>query len=157
MKSTQLKATLLPAALTLLISFHAFAGENQCGEYTSVDIGDSTVDMGNKTRFVHFRSSTQMNAGDGSKFNNLSGQCTGGAVLYPDNTIEAEGLCAVEDVGGDVLTYAFAQSRGQVEGRYMRRGGTGKFANSRESGWFRPVRLDGEITKGNWGGKDACQ
>jgi hypothetical protein len=78
-------------------------------------------------------------------------------VLCPDHTIEAEGPCAAEDVGGDVLTYAFAQSRGQVEGRYMRRGGTGKFANSREIGWFRPVRLDGEITKGNWGGKDACQ
>jgi len=28
-------------------------------------------------------------------------------VVYPDNTIEAEGLCAVSDVDGDVLTYGF--------------------------------------------------
>ncbi len=152
-----MKLPLLPAALALLLSFNAYARDDQCGEYTSVDIGESTVDMGNKTRFMHFRSSTQMNAADGSKYNNLSGQCTGGAVLYPDRTIEAEGLCAVEDVDGDVLTYAFTQARGQMEGRYTRKGGTGKFANARETGWFRPVKLDGEITKGNWGGSSACK
>ncbi len=152
-----MKPTLLPAALALLLSFNATARDDQCGEYTSVDIGESTVDMGKQTRFMHFRSSTQMNAGDGSKYNNLSGQCTGGAVMYPDRTIEAEGLCAVEDVDGDVLTYVFTQGRGPMEGRYTRKGGTGKFASSRESGWFRPIKLDGEITKGNWGGKNACK
>ena len=152
---------LLPAtlALALLLPFHlnAIAKEDPCGEYTSIDIGEAAVDMGNKTAFVHFRSSTQMIAADGSKFNNLSGQCTGGAVIYPDKTIEAEGLCAVEDVDGDILTYGFTQARGKMEGRYTRRGGTGKFANSRESGWFRPVKLDGEITRGDWGGKNACK
>ncbi len=152
-----MKPTLLPALLALLISFNAFAKDDPCGEYTSVDIGESTVDMGNKTTFVHFRSSTQMNAADGSKFNNLSGQCTGGAVVYPDKTIEADGLCAVEDIDGDVLTYAFSQSRGQMEGRYARKGGTGKFASARETGWFRPLKLDGEVTRGSWGGKNACQ
>ncbi len=152
-----MKFSLLPAALALLLAFPAHARDDQCGEYTSVDIGESTVDLGKQTRFVHFRSSTQMNANDGSKFNNLSGQCTGGAVMYPDRTVEAEGLCAVEDVDGDVLTYAFTQARGQMEGRYTRKGGTGKFADSRETGWFRPIKLDGEITKGNWGGKNACK
>ncbi len=152
-----MRATLLPALLALTMSVNAFAKDDPCGEYTSVDTGESTVDMGNKTTFVHFRSSTQMTAADSSKFNNLSGQCTGGAVLYPDKTIEADGLCAVEDVDGDVLTYAFSQERGQMEGRYTRKGGTGKFANSRETGWFRPVKLDGEVTRGNWGGKNACQ
>lgn len=152
-----MKITLLPAALALLMSLNAMAKDDQCGDYTSVDIGESAVDMGKKTTFIHFRSSTQMNATENSKFNNLSGQCTGGAVIYPDKTIEADGLCAVEDVDGDVLTYAFSQSRGQMEGRYSRKGGTGKFANSRESGWFRPVKLDGEVTKGDWGGKNACQ
>ncbi len=151
-----MKSLLLPAAL-LLLSLNAVAKEDQCGEYTSVDIGDSTVDMGNKTSFVHFRSSTQMNATEGSKFNNLSGQCTGGAVIYPDKTVEADGLCAVEDTDGDVLTYAFNQARGQMEGRYTRKGGTGKFADSRESGWFRPLKLDGEVTRGNWGGQNACR
>ena len=67
-----MKAILLPAAL-LLLSLNAVAKEDQCGDYTSVDIGESTVDMGNKTRFIHFRSSTQMNAEENSKFNNLSG------------------------------------------------------------------------------------
>lgn len=152
-----MRLTLLPALLALLFSINAVAKDDQCGEYTSIDIGETTVDMGKKTTFMHFRSSTQMNAADGSKFNNLSGQCTGGAVIYPDQTIEAEGLCAVEDVGGDVLTYAFTQARGQREGRYVRKGGTGKFANSRETGWFRPIKLEGEITKGNWGGKSACE
>ncbi len=154
-----MKMLLLPATLALLLSIHVdvMAGEDPCGEYTSVDIGESTVDLGGKTTYLHFRSSTQMNAPGGSKFNNLSGQCTGGAVVYPDKTIEAEGLCAVEDVDGDVLTYGFTQARGKMEGRYTRKGGTGKFADSRESGWFRPVKLDGEVTHGNWGGKNACK
>ena len=154
-----MRTLLFPATLALLLAFHveASARDDQCGEYTSVDTGESTIDLGNKTTYMHFRSSTQMNATDGSKFNNLSGQCTGGAVVYPDRTIEAEGLCAVADVDGDVLTYGFTQARGKMEGRYTRRGGTGKFANSNESGWFRPIKLDGEITRGNWGGKNACK
>lgn len=149
----------LPAALALLLACqgHAIARDDQCGEYTSVDTGETTVDLGNKTTYMHFRSSTQMHAAEGSKFNNLSGQCTGGAVVYADNTIEAEGLCAVADVDGDVLTYGFTQLRGKMEGKYTRKGGTGKFANANETGWFRPIKLDGEITRGNWGGKNACK
>jgi hypothetical protein len=152
-----MQSPLLVAALALLISAPAFAKEELCGEYTSVDIGESTLDMGKKTTFMHFRSSTQMNAADGSKYNNLTGQCTGGAVIYPDKTVEASGLCAVEDVDGDIMTYSFTQARGQLEGRYLRKGGTGKFAGSRESGWFKPLKLDGEITKGEWGGRDSCK
>lgn len=149
----------LPATLVLLLSIHfeAVAGEDPCGEYTSVDIDESSLDLGNGTTYLHFRSSTQMNAPEGSKFNNLSGQCTGGAVVYPDKTIEAEGLCAVKDVDGDVLTYGFTQARGKMEGRYTRKGGTGKFADARESGWFRPVKLDGEVTHGSWGANNACK
>ena len=152
-----MKFPLFSAAIALLISVTAYAKDEPCGDYTSVDIGESTLDMGNKTTFMHFRSSTQMHAADGSKYNNLTGQCTGGALIYPDKTIEASGLCAVEDVNGDVLTHSFTQARGQMEGRYLRKGGTGKFTGSRESGWFRPIKLDGEITKGEWGGKDACK
>lgn len=152
-----MKYPLITGALALLLSVNVHAKEAMCGEYTSVDLGESTLDMGNKVTFMHFRSSTQMLAGDGSKYNNLTGQCTGGAVIYPDKTVEASGLCAVEDVEGDVLSYAFTQARGQLEGRYLRKGGTGKFAGSRESGWFKPVKLDGEITRGEWGGKDSCK
>ena len=152
-----MKHHLLPIALGLLLCAPVHAKDPACGEYTSVDTGESMVDMGNQTTFLHFRSSTQMNAAQGSKFNNLSGQCTGGAVIYPDKSIEAEGLCAVEDPDGDVLTYAFTQARGEMEGRYTRKGGTGKFANSRESGWYRPLKLDGDVTRGNWGGPNACK
>ncbi len=154
-----MRRLLLPATLILLLSAQvpAIARDDQCGEYTSVDIGETTVELGGKANYMHFRSSTQMNAAEGSKFNNLSGQCTGGAVLYPDNTIEAEGLCAVSDVDGDVLTYGFTQARGKMEGMYTRKGGTGKFANAKESGWFRPIKLDGEVTRGNWGGQNACK
>ncbi len=154
-----MKTLLLPVILGTLLTMNVQAKDraDQCGGYTSVDTGEQTVDMGNNTRFMHFRSSTQMSAADGSKFNQLSGQCTGGAVIYPDGTVEAEGLCAVEDVAGDVLAYGFTQGRGAREGKYTRRGGTGKFANSRETGWFQAVSLNGEVTTGNWGGKGACK
>ncbi len=152
-----MKSRLFVSMFVLFMSSHAFAKSDQCGEYTSVDIGEATVEMGKKTAFVHFRSSTQLNAAEGSKYNNLTGQCTGGALVFPDQTLEAQGLCAVQDVDGDVLTYTFTQARGQKEGRYARKGGTGKFAGSRETGWFRPVKLDGEITRGEWGGRSACE
>ncbi len=153
-----MKTQILTAALGLLLAGQVMAKDaDLCGEYTSIDLGESTVDMGKKTTFMHFRSSTQMQAPDGSKFNQLTGQCTGGALIYPDGSVEAEGLCAVEDVEGDILTYAFTQSRGAREGKYARKGGTGKFANARETGWFRPVKLNGDITTGQWGGKGACK
>ncbi|MFM7633419.1 MAG: hypothetical protein ACKO65_08720 [Betaproteobacteria bacterium] len=152
-----MKFRLLASLIVLLMCSHAIAKSDQCGEYTSVDLGEASVDMGKKTAFVHFRSSTHMHAAEGSKYNNLTGQCTGGALVFADQTLEAEGLCAVEDIDGDVLTYTFTQSRGQKEGRYARKGGTGKFAGSRETGWFRPIKLDGEITRGEWGGRSACE
>jgi hypothetical protein len=153
------KLTLLAAAIGLLITGHAAAGDpaELCGTYTSVDIDEKTIDMGNNIQFMSFNSSTQMHASEGSKFNELSGQCTGGAMLFPDKTIEAEGLCAVADVSGDVLVYTFTQSRGAKEGKYTRKGGTGKFVSTKDSGWYKPISMNGEITTGNWGGKSGCK
>jgi hypothetical protein len=151
---------LISASVITLMMMHAAQAKDAadlCGEYTSVDVEEKTVDMGNNIFFMAFRSSTQMNAKEDSKYNQLSGQCTGGAVIYPDKTIEAEGLCAVEDVSGDVLTYAFTQGRQDKQGKFQRKGGTGKFANAKDTGWYAPVSLSGDMTKGNWGGKGACK
>jgi len=74
-----MKFRLLASLIVLLMCSHAIAKSDQCDEYTSVDFGEASVDMGKKTTFVHFRSSTQMHAAEGSKYNNLTGQCTGGA------------------------------------------------------------------------------
>ena len=143
----------------LLIAGSAAAKDNAdlCGQYTSVDVDEKIIEMGNNTRFMNFSSSTQMNAEEGSKFNQLSGQCTGGAVIYGDGSIEAEGLCAVTDLTGDVLTYTFTQARGAKEGKYQRKGGTGKFTNTKDNGWYRAISLNGEITTGQWGGKGGCK
>ena len=90
-------------AMSLLVAGPAMAKDaDACGEYTSVDIGETRVDMGGKTTFIHFRSATQMFSTEGSRYHQLSGQCTGGAVVYSDGSVEAEGLCAVEDTAGDV-------------------------------------------------------
>ena len=45
--------------------------------------------------------------------------------MHSDGSLEAEGLCAVEDTEGDVLTYAFTQGRTAREGKFARKGGTG--------------------------------
>lgn len=149
---------LLQAAIVLLAAGPAMAKDaDVCGEYTSVDIGETRIEMGGKTTFIHFRSATQMFSTEGSRFHQLSGQCTGGAVVYSDGSVEAEGLCAVEDTAGDILTYAFTQGRTARTGKFMRKGGTGKFANSRETGWYKPISLNGEVTTGNWGAKDGCK
>lgn len=155
MKTTKLFAILLG----MLIAGSAAAKDNAdlCGQYTSVDVDEKTIEIGNNTRFMNFSSSTQMNADEGSKYNQLSGQCTGGAVIYADGSIEAEGLCAVSDLAGDVLTYTFTQVRGAKEGKYQRKGGTGKFSNSKDNGWYRAISLNGEITTGQWGGKGGCK
>ena len=52
-----MKPNLFAVIVALLLSSHAMAKSDQCGEYTSVEIGEATVDMGKKTTFVHFRSS----------------------------------------------------------------------------------------------------
>jgi hypothetical protein len=148
------------AAVFGLLNFstvNAKEAADTCGEYTSVDVDEKVIDMGKDTKFMAFRSSTQMNSSDGSKYNQLSGQCTGGAVIYADRTIEAEGLCAVTDIDGDTLTYVFTQGRLAKEGKFIRKGGTGKFIGSKETGWYHPVSLNGDLTTGNWGGKSACK
>jgi hypothetical protein len=149
---------LLQALISLLVAGPVIGKDaDMCGEYTSVDIGETRVEMGSKTTFIHFRSATQMFSSEGSRFHQLSGQCTGGAMVYSDGSIQAEGLCAVEDTEGDVLTYAFSQGRTAREGKFMRKGGTGKFANARETGWYKPISLNGEVTTGNWGGNGTCK
>jgi hypothetical protein len=149
---------ILQALISLLVAGPAIAKDgDMCGEYTSVDIGETRVEMGSKTTFIHFRSATQMFSSEGSRFHQLSGQCTGGAMVYSDGSVEADGLCAVEDTEGDVLTYAFTQGRTAREGKFTRKGGTGKFANARETGWYKPISLNGEVTTGNWGGKGTCK
>lgn len=152
-----LKLFTLMVGVMIAGSAAAKDGPDLCGQYTSVDVDEKFIDMGNNTRFMSFSSSTQMDAEEGSKYNQLSGQCTGGAVIYADGTIDAEGLCAVSDVTGDVLTYTFTQARGAKDGKYQRKGGTGKFTGSKDSGWYRAVSLNGEITTGNWGGKGGCK
>ena len=143
----------------MLIAGSAAAKEpaDFCGQYTSIDVDEKIVEMGNNMRFLNFSSTTQMNAEEGSKYNQLSGQCTGGAMIYADGTIEAEGLCAVSDLAGDVLTYTFTQGRSAKDGKYQRKGGTGKFANSKDNGWYRAISLNGEVTTGQWGGKGGCK
>ncbi len=144
-------------SLTHLHSAIAKDAADLCGQYSSVDMAEKTVDISNGTQFLAFRSSTQMNSAEGSKYNQLSGQCSGGAVVYPDRSIEAEGMCVVTDVDGDVLTYTFTQGRLAKEGKFARKGGTGKFVGSKETGWYRPVSLNGDLTTGEWGGKGACK
>lgn len=151
---------LLCAAMFSLIACNtALAKESAdlCGQYTSVDMEEKTVNISNGTQFLSFRSSTQMNAAEGSKYNQLSGQCSGGAVIYPDRSIEAEGLCVVTDIDGDVLTYTFTQARQAKDGKFARKGGTGKFAGAKETGWYRPLSLNGDLTTGEWGGKSSCK
>jgi len=149
---------LLQALISLLIAGTAIAKDtDMCGEYTSVDIGETRVQMGSKATSIHIRSATQMLATEGSPCQQLTGQCTRGAMVYADGGVEAEGLCAGEDTEGDVLTYACNKGPTAREGKFMRKGGTGKFANARETGWYKPISLNGEVTTGNWGGKGTCK
>ncbi|MFM2008232.1 MAG: hypothetical protein RIR02_182, partial [Pseudomonadota bacterium] len=55
--------------LMMLQAAHAKDAADLCGEYTSVDVDEKTIDMGNNIFFMAFRSSTQMNAKENSKYN----------------------------------------------------------------------------------------
>lgn len=55
-----------------------------------------------------------------------------------------------------MLTSAFTQAREEMQGNDVCRGGTGKLVNSRGTGWFRPLRLEGDVNRGNWRGQNAC-
>jgi hypothetical protein len=63
-----------------------------------------------------------------------------------------DGRCIQRDKEGDEMTMQSTGAAGDYMGRWKVTGGTGKYANARRSGWYRPTRDDGVLSVGDWGG-----
>jgi hypothetical protein len=66
-----------------------------------------------------------------------------------------EGVCIRKDGDGDEMTLQTARTPGEYLASWRVISGTGKYVNTKRSGWYKQTRVDGDVVVGEWGGN--CQ
>ena len=86
----------------------------------------------------------------------VSGECVGSFMMTPDGKTRGSGSCARRDKDGDVLNEEWVTAGGSgSKGTWKNVGGTGKFANTNNSGQWEFSPLQGKMGAVRWGGN--CQ
>ena len=75
-----------------------------------------------------------------------------GFLSTPDGKTQAMGYCARRDKDGDTSSISWHQAAGADKGMWKSTGGTGKFANRTDSGWYQAAMADGAMSSTVWGG-----
>ena len=88
----------------------------------------------------------------GSVYDNMAGECSGAILSTPDGKTQAMGYCARRDKDGDTASISWHQAAGADKGMWKSTGGTGKFANRTDSGWYQAAMADGAMSSTVWGG-----
>lgn len=142
-------------ALGLSIAALPALAEVTCGSYTSQPApGGAQTEVGGASVVV-FHNTTKVNSDSSGRFTGLSGHCGGTVTVMPDGSMHVVGNCTVADAGGDIALYHFIHKRGEERGRFMRAGGTGKFAKEFQEGWYQQTGQDDNGATGLWGGSSA--
>lgn len=122
MKTTTLALCFSAIAASSGIAAPAAADDNCTGHY--VNVGSKHISISNDpTEPAHV----------------LIGECQ-------------DGRCVQKDKDGDEMTMQSSGATGDYLGRWKVTGGTGKYANVRRSGWYRPTQDEGVVFVGEWGG-----
>jgi len=110
------------AAACAWISAPAFADDNCTGHY--VNVGSRSISISNNhEEHSHI----------------LIGECR-------------EGVCTRADKDGDSMTVQSAYTPGEYLATWKVVRGTGKYADTKRSGWYKQTRTEGDIVVGEWGG-----
>jgi len=133
-----------------LLCSAAFA-DNCTGYDALVTTNANTLDLGNGMTLTVFQSESILISGD-SIYNLATGQCSGTALSTPDGKVRSSGHCARHDKDNDLQSIEWSQAAGAGKGMWKSTGGTGKFADKTDSGWFQGVRSDGKLSVTKWGG-----
>lgn len=109
------------------------------------------------TTLATFRTTSVTVNDDRSAVNHLvSGECVGSFLTTPDGKTEGSGICARSDKDGDVLNEEWRTADGSgSKGTWKNVGGTGKFANVRNTGQWEFSPLQGKMGAVRWVGN--CQ
>lgn len=82
----------------------------------------------------------------------MAGACSGVIEAMADGSVKMSGYCTRTDKDGDTQSVRWWQDAGAEKGRWEHAGGTGKFANAAESGWFQGVMQSGVMSASRWSG-----
>lgn len=151
MKTTKLLQGLCVFASAMLIPGLAHSADNCTGYDNLVSIYTQTLDLGGGHTLTVFRQSSIITT-ENRRYNLTTGECSGAALTTPDGKVRVQGFCARRDKDGDTSSVEFSQAPGAEKGMWRSTGGTGKFANKSDSGWYQDVRTDGDMLVSQWGG-----
>ncbi|MBI1398078.1 MAG: hypothetical protein GC151_19050 [Betaproteobacteria bacterium] len=129
----------------------AALADNCSGYDVLVTTSAQTRDLGNGMSLTAFTADSVLTS-DSAVYNLATGQCAGTTLATPDGKVRSSGHCARRDKDGDTESIEWSVSPGADRGAWKATGGSGKFANRNDSGWFRNVRADGNMSVTEWGG-----
>ena len=134
----------------------AFAADNCSGYYLETNETTESTEIAKGTTLLSFRS-TNIGVTDNPNdpMNMTAGECSGAGIVTPDGKFQGRGLCVRKDKDGDVFMWQWDAPAGAQRGTWAVVGGTGKFANTKNSGWYEPSLSQGKMSGGRWGG--TCQ
>jgi hypothetical protein len=134
----------------------SFAADNCSGYYIETSQTLESTEIAKGTSLLVFRS-TNIGTTDDPKnpMNMTAGECSGAGITTPDGNFTGRGLCVRKDKDGDVFSWKWDIAAGAQKGTWELVGGTGKYANAKNSGWFEGTLSQGKMSGGRWGG--TCQ
>jgi hypothetical protein len=106
------------------------------------------------TTFRH--TSVIVNDDRGARSHLAAGECIGTLLTTPDGRTQGSGSCARKDKEGDVLNEEWTLPAGaEFKGPWKNVGGTGKYANTVDSGQWEVIMSQGKMAAVRWVGN--CQ
>ena len=153
MKRTTLATSIAAAFLAGMLPSSGFAAKCSGTNINNVISWEpSEVAKGTSTALLR-AASTTVNDNPAAASHLVSGECIGSFLTTPDGKTQASGVCSRRDKDGDVLNEEWRATDGAGgKGEWKNVGGTGKFANARDSGQWEFSPLQGKMSAVRWTG-----
>jgi hypothetical protein len=141
------------AILPLGIMCMSASWADTCTGYDALVTQTAEVtDLGHGLKQTSVRQTSILVSND-SMYNGLTGECAGTVLQTEDGKTQASGFCARRDKDGNTASISWRQPPGADKGEWRVTGGTGKFADKKDTGWFENVLSDGKASIVKWGGE----
>ena len=148
----KLTNSIIAASAFLIFGASLAYADNCTGTDVQVVQTDETTDLGNGHSITTWKAYSQFVSADSSKRNGLAGECSGAVLATPDGKWQAQGYCAWRDKDGDTYSTSWHKAPMDMAGTWRQVGGTGKFAGTQDSGWWKFAWEDGVMRANTWGG-----
>jgi len=149
---TTKKLASLGSLLACLVGPSVSIADNCSGEDVLVAQSAETIEVAKGHSLTVVRLFSVVTSGDTPIFDATTGECSGTWLTTPDGKTRGAGHCARRDKDGDTYSIEWSMAPGADKGQWRVAGGTGKFANKANSGWFQQAVADGKMSVTKWGG-----